>query len=44
MKTSTHKDEKKDQLSPQDETALEEAAAPYHSDEDRPLLAENIPK
>ena len=44
MKTSTHKDEKKDQLSPQDETALEEAAAQYHSDEDRPLLAENIPK
>ena len=44
MKTSSHKDEKKDQLSPQDETALEEAAAPYHSDEDQPLLAENIPK
>ena len=43
MKTRSHKDEKKDQLSPQDETALEEAAAQYHSDEDRPLLAEHIP-
>ena len=44
MKTSNHKDEKKDQLSPQDKTALEEAAAQYHSDEDLPLLAQNIPK
>ena len=39
MKTNSYKDEKKDQVSPQDEKALEEAAAQYHSDEDWPLLA-----
>ena len=44
MKTNSYKDEKKDQLSPQDEKALEEAAAQYHSDEDWPLLAKNPPK
>ena len=39
---TTSEDEKKDQVSPQDEKALEEAAAQYHSDEDWPLLAKKI--
>ena len=37
MDTDSHtenRDEKKDQLSPQDEEDLEETAARYHSDED----------
>ena len=47
MDTDSHtenRDEKKDQLSPQDEEDLEETAAQYHSDEDWPLLAKDAPK
>ena len=47
MDTDSHtenRDEKKDQLSPQDEEDLEETAARYHSDEDWPVLAEDAPK
>ena len=38
------RDEKKDQLSPQDEKDLEETAAQYHSDEDWSFLAKDAPK
>ena len=38
------RDEKKDQLSPQDEKDLEETTARYHSDEDWPFLAKDAPK
>ena len=38
------RDEKKDQLSPQDEEDLEETAARYHSDEDWSFLAKDAPK
>ena len=47
MDTDSHtenRDEKKDQLSPQDEEDLEETAARYHSDEDWLVLAEDAPK
>ena len=38
------RDEKKDQLSPQDEEDLEETSAQYHSDEDWSFLAKDAPK
>ena len=38
------RDEKKDQLSPEDEEDLEEIAARYHSDEDWPLLDKDAPR
>ena len=38
------RDEKKDQLSPQDEEVLEETSAQYHSDEDWSFLAKDAPK
>lgn len=47
MGTNSHtenRDEKKDQLSPQDEEDLEEATARYHSDEDWSFLAKDAPK
>ena len=47
MGTNSHtenRDEKKDQLSPEDEEDLEEIAARYHSDEDWPLLDKDAPR
>jgi len=38
------REEKQDQLSPQDEEDLDEIAARYHSNKDWPLLNENAPR
>ena len=39
-----NRDEKKDQLSPQDEEDSKEVAVQYHSDEDSSFLAKDTPK
>ena len=47
MNTNSHlksRDGKEEQLLPQEEEDLEEAAAQYHSDEDWSILAKNAPK
>lgn len=47
MNTDSHaenRDEKKDQLSPQDEEDSKEVAVRYHSDEDSSFLAKDTPK